>query len=402
MKSVCAENIVRKFGRTTEEIFSLKEFRKKLESGKKLNIKFGADVTAPLLHIGHGVNLWMMRGLQELGHKVQFLIGDFTTRIGDPTGKDQTRKIISTEEIEQNAGEFIGQVSNILITENPDVFEVRRNSEWFDSANCGKLLSLFSDVTYQRLISRDMFRKRIENGKEIRMHEMIYPILQGWDSVELKSDLTIVGSDQLFNEMMGRFFQEKYGQDPQVIITTKITPGLDGKQKQSKSLNNFVAITDPPRQKFGKVMSLPDRLIAAWFRVYTEVQEGKIGEIEKDLARGINPMEKKLMLAAEITSRYHGRETAAEEREWFVSTFSKKEFPDTAEERFLPKGQYTIIEFLSKLLPERSNSELRRLITQGAVWINGNRESDDKSRVTALDRMEIRVGRKIFLRVTGI
>ena len=255
------KKIIDSFSRTTDEIISLSEFEKKLKSGKKLRIKFGADVTAPFLHLGHAVNFWMMRELQELGHKVIFLIGDFTTKIGDPTGKTTTRKKISQEEIESNAKNFIEQVSQILITDNEELFEVKRNSDWFDNISSGELISLLSTVTHSRLISRDMFKKRIKNNHEIHMHEMIYPIIQGYDSVELESDITIVGSDQLFNEMMGRFFQEKHGQEPQVIITSKITAGLDGVNKQSKSLNNYIAITDTAKDKFGKIMSLPDKLI---------------------------------------------------------------------------------------------------------------------------------------------
>jgi tyrosyl-tRNA synthetase len=393
------ERIIREFSRTTEDIFSLEELKTKLDSGRRLKIKFGADVTAPFLHIGHGVNLWMMRRLQEEGHMVQFLIGDFTTRIGDPTGKNQTRKIISREEIKKNAEEFIRQISAVLITDNPEVFEIRRNSEWFERKNCAHLVSLLSEVTYKRLISRDMFRKRIDQEQEIRMHEMIYPVLQGWDSVELKSDITVVGSDQLFNEMMGRFFQEKNGQEPQVVITTKITPGLDGIQKQSKSLNNYVAIIDSPRQKFGKVMSLPDKLIIPWFTVYTTMPEEEVNGQEQDLHRGKNPRDIKLILAEEITARYHGRAKAAEEKEWFQSTFSKKHFPENAPEIAVTKGDYNIVEMLKLIIPDQSKSGLRRLVLQGAVVINGEKQTNPEGIVILRETAQVRVGRKRFFRL---
>ena len=200
-----AEEIVIQLSRTTDQIFAKEEFIIKLENGRPLRIKYGVDVTAPFLHIGHAVNLWLMRQLQEQGHKVILLIGDFTTRIGDPTGKSQARKVILREDIEANAKRFIEQVNAVLLT-NSDVFEVRRNSEWFDAMPMDEFLSLLSMVTHARLIERDMFQKRIIEGQEIRIHEMIYPIIQGYDSVMLESDLTIVGSDQLFNELMGRFF----------------------------------------------------------------------------------------------------------------------------------------------------------------------------------------------------
>ena len=213
------ERVLDAFARTTDEIVTLDELRGVLRSGRQIRIKYGVDVTAPMMHIGHAVNLWMMRELQEIGHKVVFLIGDFTTRIGDPTGRDKLRPVITEEEIARNAEAFIEQVGKVLLTDE-DVVEVRRNSEWFGDLPTSKFLSLMEMVTHERLLSRDMFRKRIEEGAGLYMHELTYPIIQGYDSVELESDLTIVGSDQLFNEMMGRFYQERFSQKPQVIITT--------------------------------------------------------------------------------------------------------------------------------------------------------------------------------------
>ncbi|MDP7552581.1 MAG: tyrosine--tRNA ligase, partial [Nitrospinaceae bacterium] len=236
------KKLLESFARTSEEIFSLNEFEELLKSGKQIRIKYGVDVTSPFLHIGHAVNLWMMRELQELGHKVIFLIGDFTTQIGDPTGRSDTRPIILREEIEKNAEEFIRQAKMVLRFDDPNLLEVRKNSEWFSEYSLSDFLKLLAMVTHARLISRDMFQRRIEKQEDIYMHEMIYPILQGYDSYVLESDLTIIGSDQLFNEMLGRFYQQKLGQKPQVIITTKITPGIDGKAKQSKSLDNYIGL----------------------------------------------------------------------------------------------------------------------------------------------------------------
>ena len=271
------QDLLDSFARTTDEIVTLAEFKEKLSSGRKLRIKYGVDVTAPLLHLGHGVNLWMMREMQDAGHTVVFLIGDFTTRVGDPTGRSQTRPVISRDEIEANAEEFINQVSVILRTE-PEVFEVRRNSEWWDSMSLDEFMSLLSMVNHGRLIARDMFQRRIEEGSEIHMHEFLYPVLQGYDSYALESDLTIVGTDQLFNELMGRFYQSRLGQAPQIVITTKITAGIDGGEKMSKSLGNFISIAHSARDMFGRTMSIPDHLIVPYLKVYTTVPAGTVEE----------------------------------------------------------------------------------------------------------------------------
>lgn len=399
MKST--ELLLSDIARTTEEIFSLEQLRERLNSNKKLTIKFGADVTAPFLHLGHAVNLWMMRRFQEDGHKVIFLIGDFTTRIGDPTGKAQTRPQIQRENIERDGQAFIEQIKNILITDDPEVFEVRKNSEWFDKMSVDKFLSLISLTTHSRLISRDMFQKRIQEDKEIYTHELIYPILQGYDSFELDSDLTIVGSDQLFNEMMGKFYQEKFGQRPQTIITSKITSGLSGGPKQSKSLNNYVAITDTPRDKYGKIMTLKDELIISWMKVYTSIPLLEIEEHEKSLQAGANPSEIKHILAKSIVSRYHGEDVALSEREWFKTTFSKKDFPTEAPVVSVGKTEITLFELMKFIKKESSNSEIRTLINQGAVTFNGEKLTNEKQTLN-LDPTtygELKIGKRGFFKV---
>jgi tyrosyl-tRNA synthetase len=273
----------------------------------------------------------MMRAFQERGHQVQFLIGDFTTRIGDPTGRSRTRTVPSPDEIERNAEDFVRQAGQVLITDDPRLFQVRRNSEWYDRMPAAELLGLLSQVTLGRLSSRDMFRERVAREEQIWAHGLVYPVLQGWDSVMLESDLTIVGSDQLINEMMGRFFQEKRRQRPQVIITSRITPGLDGVQKQSKSLDNYVALDDPPREKSGKVMSLPDALVPEWMEVYTGLPLQEIGQLKSDLAVGrAHPREAKLELAEAIVSLHHGPSAAKAERGWFAQTFSQGSLPADA------------------------------------------------------------------------
>jgi tyrosyl-tRNA synthetase len=394
--------VINSFERTTQEIFSLKELKKLLTSGRQLRMKFGVDVTAPDLHIGHAVNLWMYRKLQELGHKMIFLIGDFTTQIGDPTGKSKTRPVIPIKEIQKNAEAFIKQALMILHND-PNLVEIRRNSEWYDKMSAKELLSLISMVTHDRLTARDMFRKRIKEGKEIYEHELIYPILQGYDSVMLRADLTIVGSDQLYNEMMGRFFQEKFGQSPQVIITTKITPGIDGKEKQSKSLGNYIGLLHSPREKFGRIMSIPDNLIIEYFKVYTEIPLTKVKEIEKDLPT--DPMEYKLLLAKEIVKRYHGEKTAEKELLWFKKTFSKQEFPKEAPQILIGINSTTVFQILRKCFStqNKSNSEIRRLIKQGAVKIDGRTvESPEEIIHLPNGGVNIKVGKRNWFKVTPI
>jgi len=371
---------------------SLEEFRLLLDSGRKLRIKFGADVTAGFLHLGHAVNLWMMREMQERGHLVQFLIGDFTTRIGDPTGRSGARIPPSRESVERDAEAFIRQIGGVLITDDPEVFEVRRNSEWWDRRGLGDFLGFAGGLTTRRLLSRDMFRAREAAGGEIRLDEMIYPLLQGWDSVELGSDLTIVGSDQLFNESMGRLFQERSGRDPQVIITTRITPGLDGKAKQSKSLGNYIAISDGPREMFGKAMSLPDALLRGWLEVYTLLPMGEIDSL-CDPSSGPGPRAAKIGLAGALVERWWGREAALAEVDWFESTFSRREFPADAPLLEVEVGSHGLLELLARLRPGDSRSALRRLILEGGVGVEGRVEKDPSGTVT------VEVGRIIRLRL---
>lgn len=391
--------VIDSFARTTEEIFSLDELRKILSSGRQLRMKYGVDVTAPDLHIGHAVNLWMYRKLQELGHKMIFLIGDFTTQIGDPTGKSKARPIIPLEEIKKNAQAFIKQAMMVLHND-PNLVEIRGNAEWCDKMSAKELLSLMSMVTHDRLIARDMFQKRIKEGREIYEHELVYPILQGYDSVMLEADLTIIGSDQLFNEMIGRFLQEKFGQTPQVIITTKITPGINGKEKQSKSLDNYIGLAHSPREKFGRVMSIPDNLAIEYFKVYTEVPLGEVAEMEKDFLS--EPMKFKLLLAKEIVKRYHGEKVAEEELQWFKKTFSEQQIPEDAPVVSLGKQSASAFEVLRRCFveKEKSNSEIRRLIKQGAVETNGRTiESHEEVILLPLEGVKLKVGKRKWFKV---
>ncbi len=386
--------------RTAEQIFTVDDFREKLKLGKPLRIKYGVDVTAPFLHIGHAVNLWAMRDMQEQGHTVVFLIGDFTTRIGDPTGKSKTRPKIDPEQIERDAQSFIKQVSGILLTD-PSVFEVRRNSEWWGPMSTDRFMELLSLVTYAKLIQRDMFQRRIAQDAEIYMHEMLYPILQGYDSYELDSDLTIVGTDQLFNELMGRFYQERMGRSPQTVITTKITPGIDGREKQSKSLGNYIAITDTPRDMFGKAMSLGDDLITEFLEVYTLVPIEEIRQMDAAMRAGeLNPMEAKRAFGQALVERYYDKDTAIQENEWFTKVFSRRSIPEDAPTVNVAHANATLLDILKAAMPAESSSELRRLVQYGSVRRDGEKKLTDPDQRHALTSGSVlRIGKRRWFRI---
>lgn len=395
---VSKEKIKNLLSRNVEKIIDRERLEKLLISGKKLRIKYGVDVTSPLLHLGHAVNLWKMREFQELGHKVIFLIGDFTTRIGDPTGRLSVRPIISKEQIKKNAKEYKKQIKKILLT-NPEVFEERRNSEWYDKMKLSDFLSLASKITHARLIERNMFQKRIKEKKEIYIHELIYPILQGYDSVMVKSDLTIIGEDQLFNEIIGRHYQQLFNQLPQCIITTTITPGLDGKEKQSKSLGNYIAILDSPKEKYGKIMSIPDHLIIPYFKVYTKLPLQEIKKIEDTLKKGANPREAKAKLAYEIVKIYHGEKEAEKAENEFNRVFRERKFPKEIPSYHPKKRRYKMVDLLFESKLTNSKSEARRLIEQNAVEINGKVINNWQKEIKIKSGDIIRVGKRRFIKI---
>jgi tyrosyl-tRNA synthetase len=398
MSGDAADIIQNIFARTTDEIFSLEEWKNLLESGRQIRIKYGVDVTAPYLHIGHAVNLWMMRLLQDHGHKVIFLIGDFTTQIGDPTGRSKARPVIPQEEIERNTQEFIKQARMVLRFDDPELLEIRRNSEWFDKMPMAEFLKLLSMVTHSRLISRDMFQKRIADRDDLYMHELIYPILQGYDSFVLEADLTIIGSDQLFNEMMGRFYQERFGQSSQVIITTKITPGIDGGTKQSKSLNNYIGLGHSPRDKFGRIMRLPDNLIYTYFEVYTLVSESNLKGLA-DLIQ-LDPLEAKKQLSMEIVRRYHGDRVAIEEREWFDQTFSQRQTPTDIPNLVLDNATNVALDVVQKFFGDiKSKSAIKRLFQQGGVSRNNEKVIDPMEQVILSNGDVFRIGKRVWFRI---
>lgn len=382
--------------RRSEKIIGEKELRAALLSGKQLTIKFGVDVTSPDIHLGHTVNLLSMRTLQEWGHKVVFLIGGFTTKIGDPTGRDTTRKEISDKEIAANAKRYINQVGRVLITK-PAVFAIKDNNDWFGKMAAGDLVKLLAQVTHAQLIERDMFQKRLADKKEIRMHEMIYPIIQGYDSAMLKDQLTIVGNDQLFNEMMGRFFQERMGQKPQAIITNSILVGTDGAHKMSKSVGNYIGITDTPNDKYGKIMSIPDGLIYDYFRLATDIGTKELAAIKKSLTKS-NPRDIKMVLAHKIVSMYDGLAAADKSQAAFVGQFQKNELPTNIPTHKLIRGMGLLDLLVSKKLIG-SKSEGRRLIEQGGVRLNDAVISDPNLFLAPKTTGIIQVGKRRYLKI---
>lgn len=390
------EKLNEKISRLSDEIITASELESRLKSGAKLRIKYGVDVTSPFLHLGHAVNLWLMRAFQEEGHKVVFLIGDFTTKIGDPTGRNEKRPKISDSDIKKGAKEFLKQASKILLT-GKNVFEARKNSEWYSKMKAAELLGLQSLFTNAQLVERDMFQKRIKEGKEIYEHELIYPILQGYDSVMLKSDLTIIGSDQLFNEMRGRDLQEKFGQTPQVIITTKITPGIRGGEKQSKTMGNYIGLTDSAREKFGKIMSIPDDLIIQYFEVYSDIGLVRVKEIGDGMKnKTINPKDAKMELAEAVLLKYHSSTEAKDARSFFVETFQKKNLPQDAAVLAVKRGE-KIKDVIARSSLAPSKAEAARLIKSGAVEFDGLVLKDIQAEFER-DGV-LRVGKKRFIKI---
>ena len=384
--------------RGVEDIITREEMERMLVSGRKLRIKLGIDATSPDLHIGHAVPLWKIRALQEAGHKAVIILGEFTTRIGDPTGKDATRPILAPAAIRRNAASIKKQLSMILRTDAAH-FEFRTNAEWHRKMREWDFLNLCAMVTHARLIERDMFRERMKSGKEIAMTELLYPLLQGYDSVAIRSDMTIIGSDQLFNEHFGRFFQEKFGQAPQAIVTLKILPGLDGGAKMSKSLGNYIALSDTPQDKFGKAMRLIDDLIVPYLEVYTDVAWDEIRRYEKELAGGKNPMEVKLVFAEALVRRYHGAAAAKKERERFLATFSEKRIPDEMPEIPVGAGAWNPADLLVRAGLAPSKTEARRLILQGAVEIDGAIIRDPGEKIAVKPGSVVRAGKRRFARI---
>ena len=361
--------------RGTEEIIKVEDLQKKLESGKTLRIKVGFDPTAPDLHIGHTVVINKMRQFQDLGHEVTFLIGDFTGMIGDPTGKNVTRKPLTKEEVKENAETYATQVFKVLDREKT---QIRFNSEWMSELGSEGMIRLAAKYTLARMLERDDFENRYRTGQPISMHELLYPLAQGYDSVMLETDVEMGGTDQKFNLLVGRHLQQHYGQEPQVIITLPLLEGLDGVQKMSKSLHNYVGITEAPNDMFGKLMSISDEMMWRYFDLLSFKSNDELSALKQRVADGANPRDIKFLLCEEIVERFHDRKAAEMARETFISRFRGGAMPDDIPEKTLDAGEQGvgIANALTQCGLTSSNSEAFRMIKQGGVRIDGEKVSD--------------------------
>ncbi len=375
------------------------ELATKLASGKKLKIKLGMDPTSPDLHLGHAVVLLKMKEFQDLGHEIIFLIGDFTARIGDPSGKSKTRPPLTLEEIKHNTKTYFDQVSRIL---DPKKVTVRYNSEWLDKLSCHEMVQLCGKVTLARLTEREDFANRIAHHQPIGFHELLYPLLQGYDSVALHADVELGGTDQTFNLLMGRFLQEHYGQKPQVILTVPILEGVDGKEKMSKSLSNAIGLTESADQAYGKLMSIPDLLMWKYLRLLVSLDDEQISVLEERVASGnTHPMAMKKTMAQDIVARFWSPEQALKAREKFEALFQERDYSQ-AQAIQLPENTPNplwIVELLKLVGAIPSSNEGKRLIEAGAVEIDGNKITDFKATIHWKEGMTIKVGKHRIYRL---
>jgi len=384
-----------------EEILLEDELLAKLKTGKPLKIKAGFDPTAPDLHLGHTVLINKLRQFQQLGHEVIFLIGDFTGMIGDPTGKNVTRKPLTKEDVLANAETYKEQVFKIL---DPSKTTVAFNSTWMEKLGSAGMLKLASRQTVARMMERDDFKKRYANGQAIAIHEFMYPLVQGWDSVALEADVELGGTDQKFNLLMGRELQKAEGQRPQTVLMMPLLEGLDGVQKMSKSLGNYIGITDSPTEMFGKIMSISDDLMWRYYELLSFKPITEINAYKEAIAAGKNPRDIKIDLAKELIARFHNDDAAQAAHQEFINRFQKGAMPDNIEEKTVTAvdGEIAIANLLKEAGLVASTSEAMRMIKQGAVKIEGEKVPDAKVKV-ALNSVAIyQVGKRKFAKVTVI
>ena len=385
------------------EIIRAEDLRAKLEksarAGKPLRVKLGADPTAPDIHLGHTVVIRKLRAFQELGHTVIFLIGDFTGLIGDPSGKTATRPLLTREEINANAETYKRQIFKLL---DPDKTEIRFNSEWMDAMDAVGLVRLASHVTVKQILERDDFEQRLAENRPLALHEVLYPLVMGYDSVALSADVELGGTDQKFNLLMGRNLQREYNQEPQVVLTTPLLEGTDGVEKMSKSLGNFIGIDEPPREMFGKIMSISDELMWRYYELLTDLTVGEIKQMSNRAANGeVNPRDIKVELAKRIITDFHSKADADAAEEEFNRVFRRKEVPDEIEEREVEAAPWSLPRLLVRVELAPSVAEARRLIEQGGVRIGGVRQASPSIVVSAKTGEEslLQVGKRRFLRV---
>jgi tyrosyl-tRNA synthetase len=382
----------------TEEVIIKESLKKKLSSGKKLRIKLGCDPSRPDLHLGHSIVIGKLKEFQDMGHQVVFIIGDYTGMIGDPSGKSKTRLALSKAEVQKNAKTYLKQVGKIL---NVEKTEIRFNSEWHSKLNFEDILKLTSKFTVARILERDEFTKRIKSGTDIAVSEMLYPMMQAYDSVMIKADIEIGGTDQKFNLLAGRELQKKMGMPEQDIITCPLLVGLDGKEKMSKSLDNYIGIAENANSMFGKIMSISDDMIFYYLKLLTVKTDKELKELSLVLKnRTQNPRELKVQLAKEIIALYNSAEKAEKAEKEFNQIFRDKEKPTDIPEIRISEKEFPILDLIMEAKLATTKSEARRLVEQGGVKINDDVQKDFKKAVVIKNGMILQVGKRKFVKIT--
>lgn len=399
MSVMSPEAQIAELQRGASELLLEAELLKKLQRGKPLIVKAGFDPTAPDLHLGHTVLINKLRRFQDLGHQVVFLIGDFTGLIGDPTGRNATRPPLTPEEVQANAATYQKQVFRIL---DPEKTRVEFNSRWMGEMTAAGLIQLAGKHTVARMLERDDFSKRYKGGQPISIHEFLYPLVQGYDSVALKADVELGGTDQKFNLLMGRHLQEIYGQEPQVILTTPLLEGLDGVNKMSKSLSNYIGITDAPDEMFGKLMSISDELMWRYFDLLSFRSNAQLQQLKREVSEGKNPRDAKFELGIELVSRFHGAGAGELARDTFIARFQKGALPDDIPKKVIhvAGAAIGIAQLMKQAGLASGTSAAIRLIEQSAVRINGERIADPKLQLTVGATYLFQVGKREFAEVT--
>ncbi len=388
------EEQLRVFRQNTVDLLPEEALRAKLQEGRPLRIKYGADPSRPDLHLGHYVCLKKLRDLQDLGHEILFIVGDFTARIGDPSGRSQTRPRLSEEEVMENARTYFDQVFKVL---DPERTRVLYNSQWLGELRASDIVELAAQYTVARMLERDDFHNRYREGVPIYIHEFLYPLFQGYDSYEIAADVEVGGTDQTFNFLVAREIQKAFGQEPQVILTLPLLVGTDGKLKMSKSYDNSINFYDPPFEMYGKVMSLPDHVMETYYQLVLYEEDEALERIRSQIAR--DPRNAKAELARRIVALFHGEQAAREAEEEFLRVFRHREAPDDVPTFQLPADGLPILDLLSRSGLVQSRSEARRLIRQGAVRLGEEKLQDEYARIRVSEPTLLRVGKRKFLRL---
>jgi tyrosyl-tRNA synthetase len=383
--------------KSVAQVIVKKDLEEKLNSGKKLRVKLGIDPTGADLHLGHMVPLRKLRQFQEAGHQAVIIFGNFTGQIGDPTGKSEVRIIKTRQELEENAKHYLSQAARVLDIEN---IEVRWNAEWLEKLSFKDATRLASVFTVQQMMERDMFQDRLKAAEPIYVHEFMYPLMQGYDSVAIQADVELGGTDQTFNLLAGREIQRAYGQNPQSILTVPILEGTDGIKKMGKTTGNYIGINEDPKDMYGKTMSIPDNLIVRYFELATDLSVEEINDINRQLLSGANPRNLKMQLAREIVTIYNGKKAAQEAENHFIAVFSKKETPDDIREIHISDASMDIIDILIELKAVSSKGEARRLIQGGGIKYNGVKIDNFTDSITLEGDSILQVGKRQFYKLT--